>query len=390
MIYLDVTRASGSTFHMGVDRTVRGIYHYFAEHRPDEVTPLRWDFVRKRYSTLSSREMKALNNTLNPPGVSRVYKMATYVRDAWLDFWTRHQRGIKANPFLKDDDYLFIPDLCWDARVHSWEQLPSWPGKKLAVLHDTMPLNLSGQPHSNDKLFQEYVCALGHLDRVICISQEVRQDLLRYWRQFGVAPKPITVLHWPVPFTKPRPDNPPNQQARHIIYVSRLKLRKNHMVLLEACERLWDQGEKFSLDFIGLAEGVMDTLKVLNRVKLLASKGYAVRWRKYVSEQELLAAYCDCSFTAFPSRMEGFGLPIVESLWYRRPVICGRNGAIGEVAADGGCYQVDQNSAEELAEAIRQLLNDKKVYDRLYQEADRRVFKTWKDYGRSLEETFLL
>jgi glycosyltransferase involved in cell wall biosynthesis len=120
-------------------------------------------------------------------------------------------------------------------------------------------------------------------------------------------------------------------------------------------------------------------------VKALAAKGRPVRWRKHISDDELAGAYRDCSFTAFPSRLEGFGLPIIESLWHGRPVICGSNGAIGEVAEGGGCHQVDQNSAPQLAAAIRLLLSDSKLYDRLYAEARARTFRTWDDYRRELD-----
>ncbi len=67
-----------------------------------------------------------------------------------------------------------------------------------------------------------------------------------------------------------------------------------------------------------------------------------------------------------------------------RPVICGRNGAIGEVASGGGCYQIDQNNEDVLAQAIRCLLNDKPVYDRLYAEGRARSFLSWDDYIEDL------
>ena len=85
------------------------------------------------------------------------------------------------------------------------------------------------------------------------------------------------------------------------------------------------------------------------------------------------------------SRLEGFGLPIVESLWHGRPVVCGRNGAIGEVAEGGGCLLVDQNNADELAQSISALLHDPALYQRLYEETRQRVFRTWADYGRDLD-----
>lgn len=387
MIYIDVTSAAASPVNMGVQRTVRGLYSHLKQRHP--VTPVFWDFSAKCYARLSPREQ----NFLDHPFAS--YQGATATPGLWdpvhiwrgyKDAWSRHKRHIDHSVLLAKENLLLIPDLCWDMRVHAWAGLQKYPGRKIAIFHDAMPLRIPGQSDSNDALFKVYVDALAHLDRVICISQEVKTDLLRYWQESGLTPKPVDVIGWPVPFDEARPDNRPNRESRKIIYVSRLKLRKNHLVLLEACASLWQQSEQFSLDLIGIEDAFWDTRTILREMRKLAACGYPVQWRKHISNAELTQAYRDCAFTAFPSKLEGFGLPIVESLWHGRPVICGRNGAIGEVAAGGGCYQIDQNNPTELAEAIRLLLNDAPTYNRLYEETRIRVFRSWDDYGKDFDQ----
>src|ERR1700722_11817760 len=128
MIYLDVTSAASHSNHMGVHRTVRGIHHYLNQHQPDNLVPLCWDFNKKRYATLSPREMKFLTNSTNDSEVSLKYQKWTRLRGVWLDYWPRHQRRVALNSFLKAGDCLFIPDLCWDARIYFWPQLRKWPG----------------------------------------------------------------------------------------------------------------------------------------------------------------------------------------------------------------------------------------------------------------------
>jgi glycosyltransferase involved in cell wall biosynthesis len=78
--------------------------------------------------------------------------------------------------------------------------------------------------------------------------------------------------------------------------------------------------------------------------------------------------------------MEGFGLPIAESLWHGKPVVCGGNGALGEVAREGGCLIVDQTNKDALADGIHQLLSDRALYARLCEEARARRFRSWADY----------
>ena len=391
MIYIDVTSAAASSMNTGVQRAIRGIHDCL---RADcKVVPLRWDFAAKRYATLSCREMQHLTHPFGD------YKKPIGRPDHWdflkgrgvfSDWWSRAGRGIPNESLLRSGELMLIPDLCWDKRIHQWDRIARLPGRKIAVFHDAMPLRISGQSDSKDELFAEYVRKLSLMDLVICISREVEEDLHRYWKQYGTKLIPTAVLPWPVPFSEARPENPPNRLAVNLIYVSRLRLRKNHLVLLAACERLWSEGLSFSLDLIGIADAVVDTFRIVREVRRLARQGHHVRWRRHVSDEQLHAAYRDCSFTLFPSRMEGFGLPILESLWHRRPVICGSNGAIGEVSAGGGCFQVDQNDPSELAEAIRSLLTDENVYLRLYGETEKRAFRSWADYRLDLERLFQL
>jgi glycosyltransferase involved in cell wall biosynthesis len=380
MIYLDVTSAAASPVNMGVQRTIRGLYAHLKNHHA--IVPVRWDFQRKSYSQLSPRELSFLEHPFSS------YSKAAATPGLWdwrFFIENRKARRLPYETILQKGNTLLIPDLCWDARIHSWAGMSRFPGRKLAIFHDAMPLRIPGQADSHDALFKVYVESLALLDRVICISQEVKDDLLRYWKESNLAPKPIDVITWPVPFDEERPASSPNQAARKIIYVSRLKLRKNHLILFEACESLWKKGEKFSLDLIGIEDAFTDTLKILFELRRLAGLGYPIRWRKHISNAELTEAYRDCSFTAFPSKLEGFGLPIIESLWHGRPVICGSNGAIGEVSAGGGCYQVDQNNPAEIAAAIQLLLNDPATYNRLYEQTRRRTFRSWDDYGKDID-----
>src|SRR5207237_647038 len=86
----------------------------------------------------------------------------------------------------------------------------------------------------------------------------------------------------------------------------------------------------------------------------------------------------------YPSLLEGFGLPVLESLQHRRPCICSGHGALGESARDGGCVVVSEVGAPTLAAAIKRLLQDPAECRRLAEAAARRRFRTWGDYAGDL------
>src|SRR6476646_11272896 len=119
---------------------------------------------------------------------------------------------------------------------------------------------------------------------------------------------------------------------------------------------------------------------MLRAVWRLQRRGRPLRWLRHVNDKTLHEVYRSCRFTVYPSLFEGFGLPIAESLWHGKPCVCGGNGALGEVARGGGCLIVDQTKTEELADGIRRLLSDTKLYAGLASEARARKFRSWADY----------
>ncbi|MGD1912676.1 MAG: FkbM family methyltransferase [Rivularia sp. (in: cyanobacteria)] len=87
----------------------------------------------------------------------------------------------------------------------------------------------------------------------------------------------------------------------------------------------------------------------------------APEWRTYtsgstvhmlqLSDEELAIAYSGAIVLAYPSKYEGFGLPILEAMACGCPIITCANASIPEVAGEAAIY-VNDNDAEELANAL--------------------------------------
>jgi glycosyltransferase involved in cell wall biosynthesis len=103
-----------------------------------------------------------------------------------------------------------------------------------------------------------------------------------------------------------------------------------------------------------------------------------------VDEGTLEAAYAECAFTVYPSLIEGFGLPVLESLARGKPCICSSRGALGESARGGGCVMLDSVDAASLAAAISRLLNSPTEWSALVAAARGRAFRTPAEYIRDL------
>ena len=377
-LFIDVTSSCRSAQNTGMQRMTRKI---FAElSRRANVTPLCWNQIGRFYQRLGPTELKLLTRPfeLHPKALPRPESRGQNpLAELWRLISLRHFPWKKVN----GQDVFVGPDILHDSRRRSLVNLiRTTKARTVAIFHDITSLRLPSVynvPRRTPR-YRGYIELLAEFDLVICISQEARDDLHSFWRKFGCKPAPTCVETWPIEFDAARPSDPSENAQNLVIYVSSLDPRKNHLTLLAAAQQLWRAGTSFELQIIGRATG--SSRRIVKQMESLRKQGRPVRWLQHVDEATLLRAYCDCRFTVYPSLMEGFGLPIAESLWHGKPCVCGGNGALGEIAQGGGCLIVDQTSEEALAGGMKKLLTDQATYERLRGEARARTFRTWKNY----------
>ena len=146
---------------------------------------------------------------------------------------------------------------------------------------------------------------------------------------------------------------------------------------------LWADGAEFELQLVGM--GRADTAgRALTKMAELRRMGRPLLHHDTADDAELHAAYAQAAFTVYPSLIEGFGLPVLESLQHGKPCICSNLGALGESIPGGGCVGLASVDAVHLAGAIRQLLQNPAALAALAAQARARRFKTWPDYAREL------
>ena len=154
--------------------------------------------------------------------------------------------------------------------------------------------------------------------------------------------------------------------------------RKNLSALLAAMERLH-------------AAAVQAPLVVCGPGKKLARllRGRDAPWLKlagYVSDAELAALYARTTALVFPSKYEGFGLPVLEAMSAGAPVICARASSVPEVGGDAVLY-FDPSNPAELAAAMRRMLAEPQLRAELLARMPAQVAKfSWR---KCAEETLL-
>ncbi len=383
-IFIDVTSSCRSVQNTGMQRMTRNI---FAElSRFTHVRPICWNTAGNFYTELGEPEYRFLTR----PFQVHSHAMARPEwrgQDPLTELWRMtRRRHINLEEEIGPNDIFLVPDIFRDLRRKALPHfLKQTQARTVAIFHDATDLRLTSVYGDRSRKTRPYVESLALFDLVICVSEEACDDLHYFWKKYGCNPAETCVELWPGEFQGAMQEPSGDTSSNLVVYVSSFHGRKNHLTLLRAAERLWQEGLKFELHLIGRNVGVPFN-RIVRQIWKLRTRGRPLRWLRHVNDQTLWRAYCDCRFTVYPSLMEGFGLPIVESLAHGKPCICGGNGALGEIARGGGCLIIDQTSADALATGIKKLLTDQETYARLSSEAHARKFHTWADYMDKLLE----
>ena len=378
MVFLDVTGACKSPRSTGMQRVTRRIFQEL--NRRVSVTPVSWNVVGNRYQFLGRRERTILENPSR--FLARASARPEFRGEYFPAELHRHffRKSIRLEKQLQDGDVLVLPDIFRDSRLKKLPTLISKPGvRSVAIFHDAVALRLPALHPKAQTKFEKYIVALANFDLVICVSEASRRHLLELWSELGATPVTTVVETWPIePVAAGNNQSSKNSRAM-ILCVGSFEARKNHLALLRAADALWNSGIEFELELIGRSTGAFGS-KVETELRKLHRLQRPVRWLKQVNDELLERAYQACRFTVYPSLMEGFGLPIAESLIHGKPCICGGNGALGELARGGGCLIVDQSNADAIASGIKTLLLDQPFYSRVCAAAGARKFRSWSDY----------
>ncbi len=376
---LDLTHTSHTRARTGIQRVARELHAALAAQQGG-VTGITWDHAAAHWRPLETWENTNLQSTAPAARRGASWPWPAQLRGHW-----RRLTGSGAS-LLASASGLIVPEL-FSPKVAA--ALPTLlgtvSGPRVALFHDAIALKYPElTPTGTVARFPAYLQELLAFDGIAAVSADSRDTLLDYWRWLGVSDHP-PVIALPLAQEKHHVIRDTSDAASipTVLSVGSLEGRKNHIALLDACEQLWAQGRSFSLQLIGLAHPQTGRT-ALDRVRALQAAGRPLRYDGAVDEASLDTAYAACAFTVYPSLMEGFGLPVLESLAHGKPCICSNRGALGESARGGGCLALDRVDRASLATAIDRLLTLPDEHRRLAAAARARHFRTWTDYAAEL------
>lgn len=193
--------------------------------------------------------------------------------------------------------------------------------------------------------------ALGGADHVITVSDTMRDEVLAF------APgTPVTTVYNGVDtrLFEPRPAAGTSGDGDYLLAIGHLEPRKNYPVLLRALAALVASGCDERLIIVGRDGGGRPEVEALIERHELGGR---VSIRSDVDDAELRLLYARCRLVVFPSRYEGFGIPLIEAMAAHRPCVTSDIAVFREITQGHGAYSaVDDPDA--IAAQIRRVSDD--------------------------------
>ena len=231
--------------------------------------------------------------------------------------------------------------------------------KTVVTVHDLIFLRYPHfYPRVDRKIYEikfRYACRTA--DAVVAVSRQTKQDIVEF---FNIDPEKIAVIYQACHESFRQPPDAGAMAAvrkqyglpeQYILTVGAVSERKNLLTLLQAL-RILRQYEAYPLVVVG--SGGRYRQKVLSAVAAF-NMSHQVRFIDFVPNTELPHLYRQAALFVYPSFYEGFGIPILEALASRVPVITSQEDCFREAGGPNTLY-VNPRDPGMLAAAVREVL----------------------------------
>ncbi len=254
-------------------------------------------------------------------------------------------------------------------------------GKRIITIHDLFfvthreLVQSESRRHFRRRLGQ----SVGRADGIICVSQTTRSRLLEMFptlsAKIRVIPHGVASPFFSAPGIHSELRQKFNLPEKYILFTGTIEPRKDLPTLLRALLKLKGTGIVIPLVIAG-----QRGWGAAEFIALRKELGGQVHELGYVDTGELPGLYRSAQLFVFPSRDEGFGLPLLESLAAGTPVLCSDIPVFHEIGRELPTYFQSGNAAD-LAEKLAVLWKRDKETEREKGIVHARNF-TWGDCRR--------
>lgn len=322
-----------------------------------------------RYTVVSAateHEIERLERSM-PPGQWREYKRLP-LPERWATIaWQRLKAPIPLDLLVGKADLYHGTDFV----------LPPTRMPSVVTIHDLSYLVAAkyGEPSLVRYLASAVPRALKRADQVIAVSASVAAELVDAypWVQHKVRAIPNGAT---IPSSA---SGRTDEDSPVLLMVGTIEPRKNHDLVLDAMPLIWKQYPETRLVIAGRIGWQAD--RIAGRIRE-AAQSPQVEFVEAPSDDQLEALYCSATIAIYPSRYEGFGLPVIEAMGRGVPVVAGDIPVLRETGGDVARYaHIDH--PDSLAREVLALLDDREARRSLGKQGRERAEKyCWAETAR--------
>lgn len=241
----------------------------------------------------------------------------------------------------------------------------------VVTMHDLIPERYPEQYGLIDRKIyhQKFRYACQTADRIIAISEQTKADIIDFYK---IEEKKIRVCYQSCdprfyqPVTEPekaRIRQKYNLPARFFLSVGSVIERKN---LLQVCKAMDLLSRQLDIPLVVIGNGGSYKKKVKayieekglqHKIIFLSENPIAIQDPDFKRALDFPAIYQSAIALLYPSYFEGFGIPVLEALCSKVPVITSNRSCLPE-AGGPGAYYVDPDSADAIAAAMLSIVTD--------------------------------
>lgn len=292
------------------------------------------------------------NKRMDPIIKKENVKLCTPPTDIWKKFRSIWRIWGVTSDLKKDKVHLFhglsneLP-----LNIHKQSNI-----KSIVTIHDLIFRQLPQCYPFIDRLIYDYKFrkACRHADRIIAVSECTKRDIVK---DYGIAPEKIEVIYqgcdptFAIPVTHQKKEEVRKRYHlpdQYLLSVGSIEERKNALLIIKALEHLPANlhlvlaGKK--TPYVSLLTSALNK-QTSGRVHFLHNVPFA----------DLPCIYQLAQVFVYPSRYEGFGIPILEALNSRIPVIAATGSCLEEAGGPHSLY-VHPDDIMGLSRAIQKAL----------------------------------
>ena len=318
IIYYYVDHTIKCPINTGMQRVVRRLARSLME-RGERLSFVKWDFDYGQLCLVDHEDLAHLSRWMGPELTSE--DLSRYPVSG--------SQGVRISENqITDGDWLVVPEVT-HINFHPTGvtldviMVAKHLGLKSAfIFYDATPLRrpeLRDMVHKHEDYMEQLLLA----DLIVPISDWSAADLGTFFTHRELAtekttPEIVPLLLPGESLAYPRVTSASGGSRKVILSVGSITPHKNQLALVQAFESfsLRHPGEGWQLVLIGNVHPILSSeLEVSRR------RTPSIEILTDVSDENLHRLYKECTLTVFPSVVEGFGLPILESLWHGKP--CG-------------------------------------------------------------------